>query len=172
VGCHLQGYFPPHALVIPPGILQTFNKLEKSLFWAGKDKLTGGQCNVNWKSVFRPKEKGSLGIIDLEKFARALRLCCLWIHWKDPCKVWIGNKNPCDETFMDFFYVDTTITIGDGHIASLWNSPWLHGRKPKDIAPSIFAISTPKNFTVHKAYLQEFLDCKIEHKCRHIFKSN
>jgi hypothetical protein len=62
---------------------------------------------------------------------------------------------------MDFFYAATTITIGDGHIASFWHAPWIEGRKPKDIAPSIFAISERKNFTVSKGIHQDFWISKI-----------
>jgi hypothetical protein len=51
---------------------------------------------------------------------------------------------------MDLFYAATTITIGDGRITSFWHSPWLASTKPKDIALSIFAISSQKNFTVKK----------------------
>jgi hypothetical protein len=42
---------------------------------------------------------------------------------------------------MEFFYAATMITIGDGKMANFWHTPWLQGRKPKEIAPSIFAIS-------------------------------
>ena len=37
-----------------------------------------------------------------------------------------------------------------------WHSPWLEGLKPKDVAPSIFAISKLENFTIHKALEDDF----------------
>jgi hypothetical protein len=43
---------------------------------------------------------------------------------------------------MNFFYAATTITFDDGRIANFCYAPWLGNIKPKDIAPSIFAIST------------------------------
>jgi hypothetical protein len=75
--------------------------------------------------------------------------------------MWIGNKHPCDEVDMEFFYAATTITVRNGRIAGFWHLPWLDRRKPKDIGPSIFAISTRKNFEVHKAYLHEFWIAKL-----------
>jgi hypothetical protein len=154
-----QAIFHLMPLVIPPNILQTFNKLERSIFWVGTHKVMGANARINWKSVCRPKEKGSLGIIDHEKFARALRLCWPWLHWKDPSKAWIGNELPCDEADMDLFYAATTITIGDGCTVSFWHSPWLDGSKPNE--RSIFDISTWKNFIVHKAYLHDFWVAKL-----------
>jgi hypothetical protein len=74
---------------------------------------------------------------------------------------WIGNYHPCDKKDMNFFYAATTITIGDGNIASFWHAPWLEGRKPKDIAPSILAISKRKNSTVSKVIHQDFWISKI-----------
>jgi hypothetical protein len=36
------------------------------------------------------------------------------------------------------------------------HAPWIEGSKPKDIAPSIFAISKKKKFSVHEALDNEF----------------
>ena len=74
----------------------------------------------------------------------------------DPSKAWIGKENPCNEEDMDLFYAATVITIGDGRIANFWHSPWLHGLKPKSVAPSTFSLSTRKNFTVNKRLVDEF----------------
>jgi hypothetical protein len=57
---------------------------------------------------------------------------------------------------MELFYAATTITIGDGKMEKFWHTPWLHGRKPKEIASSIFAISKRKNFTVWEGLQQDF----------------
>jgi hypothetical protein len=62
---------------------------------------------------------------------------------------------------MEFFYAATTITIGDGKTANFWNDPWLHGLKPKDIAPSIYGLSSRKNFTVNSGLTNDFWVNKI-----------
>jgi hypothetical protein len=82
--------------------------------------------------------------------------------WKHPSKAWIGNDHPCDKADMDFFDATTTIPIRDGRTASFWHVPWLHGRKPKDIVSSIFAISKRKNFTVSKGMHHEFWITKLK----------
>lgn len=46
----------------------------------------------------RPKDLGGLGIPDLEKFGRALRLRWLWQDWVEESKPWVGAELPCNET--------------------------------------------------------------------------
>ena len=43
------------------------------------------------------------------------------------------------------------MTIGDGNKAIFWESSWLEGLRPKDIAPKIFEISRKKGGTVAQA---------------------
>jgi hypothetical protein len=42
------------------------------------------------------------------------------------------------------------VTIGDGKNTMFWDSPWLDGLRPKDIAPLIHAFSVVKRATVFK----------------------
>jgi hypothetical protein len=108
---------------------------------------------VNWEVVCRPKKYGGLGVLNLEKFAKALRLRWPWLEWKDPDKIWVGSGNPCGKEDMALFYAATTITIGNGRKTPFWHAPWLEGRAPIDIAPLIFEISKHKKVSVAQALL-------------------
>jgi hypothetical protein len=54
-------------------------------------------------------------------------------------------------TSYNKFIVATKVTIGNGDKTLFWDSSWLDGRRPKDIAPLIYNISKKKNSTVRKA---------------------
>jgi hypothetical protein len=146
-----QAIFHLTPLNLPPGCIVSMNKIERAFFWAGTKEVTGGKCKLNWETVCRPKHLGGLGILHLEKFARALRLRWPWLEWRDPTKLWVGMGNPCNDVDMSLFYSATTISIGGGEIAPFWDSPWLGGEKPKDIAPLIYEASNKKRCTVAQA---------------------
>lgn len=146
-----QATFHATAIKLPESTLSNLNKLERAFLWAGAETVSGGQCKVNWKAVCRPKSLGGLGVLDLHLYARALRLRWLWYEWKEPDRPWVGLGNPCDSMDRELFYVATTITVGDGRMAHFWHSPWLEGKKPKDIAPLVFASSSNKNKSVKEA---------------------
>ena len=92
-----------------------------------------------------------MGILDLERFSRALRLRWLWDEWKAPEKPWVGFETPNDASDRQLFNAATRVTIGDGKKASFWSSSWLDGKPPKDMAPLVFKASRRKNRTVHDA---------------------
>ena len=146
-----QVVYPATPLVIPPTILHSVNKLERAFLWSGSDKTTGAKCKVNWENVCRPLEYGGLGVLNTDKFTRALRLRWPWYEWKEPTKMWVGMGNPCNEEDLNFLYASTTITVGNGARTPFWDSPWLLGRKPKDIAPLIHEASNRKNWKVREA---------------------
>jgi hypothetical protein len=129
-------------------LLEELDKLRRRFLWAGDKQLTGGKCKVNWVRCCLPKESGGLGIPNLDKFARALRLRWLWHQWVSTDKPWVGTETPCDDEDKLLFTVCTTITLGDGKRTSFGDSGWLHGCKPKDIAPSLFELSRKKRRSV------------------------
>ena len=116
------------ALKATKEVLEDLDKIRMRFLWAGGEELTGGKCKVNWTKSCMPKELGGLGILNLEKFARALRLRWLWHSWVSPDKPWASTELPCDETDRLLFATCTTIRIGNGRKASFWDSGWVQGR--------------------------------------------
>jgi hypothetical protein len=100
--------------------------------------------------VCKPKILGGLGILDLERFSRALRLRWLWLGWKDENKPWAGMSVPCDDTDKRLFQAATTIELGDGAKTSFWHDNWLQNSFPKDIAPLCFKLAKRKQKSVHQ----------------------
>jgi hypothetical protein len=126
------------------------NKIERAFFWAGTKEITRGKCKINLETVCKPKHLGGLGILHLEKFARALRLWWPWLEWRDPTKLWVGMES-LQRCGHEPFLHSTAISIGNGEIAPFWDSPWLEGEKPKDIAPLIYEAFKEKKCTVAQA---------------------
>ena len=134
------------ALKADKATLRAFDKIRRGMLWACKTSVSGGKCKVNWSRVCRPKVLGGLGILDLEKFARALRLRWLWQEWTAPDKPWVGLDTPNDDIDRRLFNAATEVTIGDGKKARFWSSSWLNGQAPSSIAPCIFEVSKRKKY--------------------------
>lgn len=94
---------------------------------------------------------GGLGAHSLDKFARALRLRWLWLSWHAPNRPWIGSEIPCDEQDKNLFATATTVTIGDGEIASFWESTWIGATPFRMLAPSLFLKTRQKKKSVKEA---------------------
>ena len=106
-------------------VLKKIDALWRAYLWAGCDKVSGGKCKINWEQVCKSKMHGGLGILNLEKFATALRLRWLWGAWTDPSKPWVNLGNPWDDKDKDIFVAATKVLIGDEIRASFWESAWV-----------------------------------------------
>ena len=149
-------------LDVPLESLLKIDSIRRAYLWAACEKVTGGKCKVNWESVCKPKEFGGLGILNLKKFATALRLRWLWFEWSAEPKPWSGLGNPCSARDHDIFAAATNVTVGDGEKALFWESSWLNGRRPKDFAPLVFDIAKKRNCTVRKALTNDFWAAHVD----------
>lgn len=104
-----------------------------------------------WPVVARPSEYGGLGILDLERFSRALRLRWLWYAWAQPQRAWVGTDLPVDDIDTALFAAATSVTVHNGCRAIFWHSSWLHGRRLLDRFPLLYGHSRRKFRTVHEA---------------------
>ncbi|KAM0886337.1 hypothetical protein ACQ4PT_029742 [Festuca glaucescens] len=114
---------------LPVWVLRRIEKIMRSFLWMKPGATPGTRPHplVNWRTVCRPKELGGLGVLDLERFGRAMRLRWLWYAWTDPDRPWIGTDNPCDDTDMALFRASTEITLGDGAKCLFWHDHWTLG---------------------------------------------
>jgi hypothetical protein len=134
-------------------LIRKIDRLRRSFLWRGEtpDKVYGGHSIINWPTTCRPKEKGGLGVLDLERFARALRLKWLWYQWKHQDRPWNKLDLLVDDRDRELFAASTVVTVGDGRTAKFWTSSWVGGQAPKVIAPALYKKSRRKNLTVQKA---------------------
>jgi len=131
--------------------MKKIDRIRRNFLWKGSEDAQGGHCLVNWRRVCRAKFLGGLGIKDLQKFNRALRLKWLWLQWRDPDRPWTGFKTQGTPAEMELFRACTSISIGDGHRANFWHDRWLARTAPKQMAPQCFKLARPKNLTVAQA---------------------
>jgi hypothetical protein len=91
--CHLTA-FPAQKWLI-----KRTDKIRRNFLWRGEtpDNVNSGHSLINWPITCLPKQKGGLGILDLERFARALRLRWLWFKWKEKDRAWNKLDIPCDK---------------------------------------------------------------------------
>ncbi|WVZ77847.1 hypothetical protein U9M48_025662 [Paspalum notatum var. saurae] len=72
-----------HLAVFPLAVWarKCIDKIHRSFLWKGKAESNGGHCLVSWPLVSKPKALGGLGVLNIDKFGRALRLRWLWKDW-------------------------------------------------------------------------------------------
>lgn len=137
----------------PKQLFQDLDKARRRFLWAGDSDLHGGKCKVAWEAVAKPTVFGGLGIVDLEKFSRALRIRWLWFEWTAAERPWNGMQLPVDSMDQAIFNAATKITVFSGNKASFWHSNWIDGQAPAIRFPLLYGHSRRKHRTVRDALL-------------------
>jgi len=63
-----------------------------------------------------------------------LSLRWLWKQCKIEIGQWLQSETPCTTKDKQLFAAATTIMVGNGDKNSFWESAWLQGRRPRDMA--------------------------------------
>jgi hypothetical protein len=92
-----------------------------------------------------------LGIIELEKFSRALRIRWLWYSRDERPRPWRAMELPVDNMDIALFNAATQVTLGNGEKATFWTSRWLQGQAPATLFPALYEHSKRKKRTVKEA---------------------
>ena len=74
----------------------------------------------------------------------------LWYTWVDPDRPWVGSVVPCSEMDQQLFRCSTIVTVGDGAKAQFWNSSWVRGHAPRDLAPNLYRLAWRKGLSVRQ----------------------
>jgi hypothetical protein len=119
------------------------DRFHRTFLWRGEDpyKIKGSHCLVSWRTCTWPGKWGGLGIKDLKKFSRVLRLKWLWHHWDEKKSSWknlLRVTNPMDK---QLFFTSTWILVGNGKSTPFWESRWLSGQSPKELSPSPYELA-------------------------------
>lgn len=131
--------------------IKQMDKLRRNFLWRSKPDADKGMALVNWSIVCRPKKLGGLGVLDIKRFGRALRLRWQWYAWTDKGRPWSGSEIPCDQDDLALFSASTLVSVGNGLDANFWNDRWLDGTAPRVLAPDVFKLCSRKNITVQDA---------------------
>lgn len=77
-------------------LIKKIDHIRRSFLWRGEspENVSGGHSLINWTTTCLPNTKGGLGIVDLERFARALILRWLWFKWKQKQRAWSNLEIP------------------------------------------------------------------------------
>jgi hypothetical protein len=78
-----------------------------------------------------------LGIKDLDKFRCALRLKWLWHNWDGKENPWKHLLKVLDKVDRQLFFSSTTVQIGDDKNTPFWETRWINGISPKELAPNL-----------------------------------
>lgn len=139
------------ALRVPRKLTDDIDKARRRFLCAGDSVCTGAKCKVAWMMAARPVELGGLGVLDLERFSRALRLRWLWYSWTNPQRPWAGTALPVDGVDLSLFAAATSVMVQNGRKAIFWHSNWVNGRPFSAAFPLLFHHSRRKNRTAFEA---------------------
>ena len=159
----------------PIGVLHSIEKIMRDFLWDGGD-MVGGEHLVAWEVVCLAKERGGLGIGNLEKRNKALLFKWLWRFPKEDRSLWhkvvksifglhpnlwdtkvvdrVTFRSPwkaISSLYKDFHQL-VSFKVGNGNKVRFWEDVWVGENSLKAMFPSLFRLSTLKSRPISEFY--------------------
>jgi hypothetical protein len=162
------------ALKIPKTVIIAIDRRRRAFFWTGEDSCHGSKCLVAWDAVQAPKDKGGLGVKDLELQNRCLLMKFInkilsghQTCWKD----WLlstsspfddHNRSPSGYLWriindeLNSFRSITTVQVKNGASTSFWFDHWLPDGPLSSTHYALFSHTTCPNVSVQHVFQTDF----------------
>ena len=149
------------ALSVPKTVIKQIDSRMHAFFWTGDDKCHGSKCLVAWETVQAPKDRGGLGVKNLElqnmcllmKFIDKLlsRADVCWKDWIDSSTATFDTPVPGETGFLwrivsenlDTFRSITYACLNNGASTSFWLDHWLPAGPLASTHSALFSHTRP-----------------------------
>jgi hypothetical protein len=108
---------------LPAWMYKGLTKLAKAFLWTGTDVVQAGKCLVAWDKIQWPLQLGGLGVLDMEKMGRALRMRWLWHQRVHLDKPWANLPCKEDSITTSFFMASIQCRVGERDLNSVLVRP-------------------------------------------------
>jgi hypothetical protein len=73
----------------------------------------------------------------------------LWHNWDQRGKPWKKLLKITDQSDRDIYFFSIEIFVGDRKNTPFWESKWINGRSPRELAPKLYKSTEYKYRNVH-----------------------
>ncbi|EEE53511.1 hypothetical protein OsJ_36687 [Oryza sativa Japonica Group] len=142
------------AAKLPKWAIKDIERCCRGFLWKGQEEVSGGHCLVAWRVVCRPVECGGLGIRDIDRFGKALRLKWEFNRLEQEDRPWTMVRWKSDKDVRDIFNSVAQHIVGDGNRTDFWRGKWLpRGGSIANNWPILFSFVGRTKITVAQGLL-------------------
>jgi hypothetical protein len=162
------------ALSVPKTVIKKIDSRMRAFLWTGDDKCHGSKCLVAWEFVQAPKDRGGLGVKNLELQNRCLlmkfidkmlsRADMCWKDWIDSTTATFDTPVAGETGFLwriiyenlDTFRSITYVRLNNGASTSFWLDHWLPAGPLASTHSALFSHTLRPNTSVQCVFNNGF----------------
>jgi hypothetical protein len=159
-------------LKFPSQFLDISRKSGRQFLWAKKDDKIHGKCLAKWDLVYRPKDRGGLGVINLRYQNQGLLMKNLYKFYNKQDVPWVDlvwksyyNNNTIPQgsspkgsfwwrdylSLLESFKDHVTCTTGNGDTIYLWKDSW-EEQPMETVYPHLHSYARNATITLKQAF--------------------